>query len=157
MNFDKLWKYNVMKQTKLSLQCVPSLVLHRSIVSHSIDSSFGFSNKRCLRMILFLISINTILIINKNIPLHAGQSNELSSNSPSFSFAKLMRLLLVDGAEQTSPLCSPGDMDMFVSELQLGWNCLTVLPKGVLCCSNWFSICSPKLYCCRHFVKRIEY
>ena len=49
----------MIRVAKFLLQCVPSLIVHRSRVTHSIDSSFGFSDRQCLQMAHFLIATNT--------------------------------------------------------------------------------------------------
>ena len=150
-----------MRLAKISLQCVLSLIVHRSRVTQSIESLFGFSNKRCLQMAqFFLIStITTLCIVDGNISLHSGQSNRLPSNSRIFSFGRLPWLLLVHGARRKSPLRSHGDLNVCIWD-SIGESCLSLPPRVVLwflvCCSNGLSKSSRGLYCCRYYVKRLK-
>ena len=57
-----------MRLAKFSLQCNPSLIIHRSRVTHFVDGSFGFFNQQYLQMAQFLIATNTTVVNSSQKP-----------------------------------------------------------------------------------------
>ena len=123
-----------MRLAILSLLCVPSLVLRRSRVIHSIDSSFGFSNKQCFQRAHFSSQLKLLLYIkDRNLPVHSGQSTGLLSNSPK------CKLVLVNFCDCQWKMVRNRSYhfclwirSMFVYEIRSGNNRLSLPPKGVL-------------------------